>query len=282
MFFLLIFNINLRGSVFSRAKSESESLALTFRSKHMRRVRAYCPLEVKDEILKLLEQCTDIKRKPERNFIASAESTTKDKTDEKEKSGIANTTNSKGNHTSQTHTSSTAQHVTAAQHVSAAKEVTKRKNSSRKHKSSVTDPHPKLPSQCTSAWTLNLTESKRQYFSSYSELQQDYKFLDSGRVWFRFLHTAGNRLAASCPPVYVGVSYGCGRYTGEEYAYWSNSTMPQEVGESTEIVFFYGCDPQPVDIYRGTATRCTESYDGLVYRFEDVMRKHPGIICGMH
>lgn len=47
--------------------------------------------------------------------------------------------------------------------------------------------------------------------------------------------------------------------------------MPAQVGQSLPILFYQECEPLPKDIYFGSATRCSQSDDGLVYRFEDEM-----------
>ena len=130
-----------------------------------------------------------------------------------------------------------------------------------------------LPAQCTSMRTLNLTESGRSQ-RYIGDLTYDSKFLDGGRVWFRFRGSAGIKLADSCEA--------CGKTTYNQYSYWSNSSMPTQLGETMSILFYYGCKPLPKDIFFGSATKCNENFDdGLVYQFEDEMSVSYGTICGM-
>ena len=141
-----------------------------------------------------------------------------------------------------------------------------------------------LPTQCTSPWTLNLTESFRIIRSSdSSDLQRDYLYLDSGRFWFRFQGKAGNRLADVCPKNDHPPG-GCGwnRYGlySTSYSYWSNSSMPDTPGKTNQIVLYKGCEPKLSDIYRGLATRCSLDDNGLVYHIVDKISTY-AVVCGM-
>lgn len=128
----------------------------------------------------------------------------------------------------------------------------------------------KLPIQCTSFWTLNLTESYRVNSSISSKQQGDLNLLDGAKTWFRFSGSAGSHLSSNCSE--------CAAFGNN--GYWSNSSMPIEVGETARILFYQGCVMALSNIYHGTATRCQEGDAGLVYLLEDQMRID-GIICGM-
>ena len=58
--------------------------------------------------------------------------------------------------------------------------------------------------------------------------------------------------------------------------------MPTQLGETMSILFYYGCEPPPKDIFFGSATKCNKNFDdGLVYQFEDEMSVSYGTICGV-
>ena len=268
----------------SSSIANSENYELTFRIKHTKRIDAQCPADVYEKMSELLKQCDDSNSM---EITAKDNSYAKPMTAHRKNFRLSKVKISKQNKTEFKAGSAGNQQdyptpaSLQAKPVSGQGVTENLKQDSRTDKIMLTEPaESKLPSQCKSAWTLNLTESRRLHFTTYSELHQDYKFLDSGRFWFRFKAAAGNRLADVCPTKQAGNKYGCGRYMGEEYSYWSNSTMPHKIGATLEIVFYYGCRPLPSDIYRGKATRCDHGQSGLVYRFEDKMRNQFGVICG--
>ena len=139
-----------------------------------------------------------------------------------------------------------------------------------------------LPQQCTSPWTLNLTEAYRiQHTDRSGSIPSDEGHLGAGRVWFRFQGAAGNQLATTCPKKYnySTRTYGCGWYSTFSASYWSNSTMPDRVGQTNQIVLYRGPTPMPKDVYRGLATRCSENKTDLVYKIVDVISSS-AVVCG--
>ena len=124
-----------------------------------------------------------------------------------------------------------------------------------------------LPLECTSLWTLNLTEFYRM---NTSNTDGDLGVLDAAQTWFRVTGAAGTQ-----------VSYNCSQCaTFNKHGYWTDVQMPLEIAETKQILFYQSCNKTLSNTYHGTVTRCTEERDGLVYRFDGQMRKD-GIICGM-
>ena len=106
-----------------------------------------------------------------------------------------------------------------------------------------------LPLECTSLWTLNLTEFYRM---NTSNTDGDLGVLDAAQTWFRVTGAAGSQVSNNC----------------------------SQIAETKQILFYQSCNKTLSNTYHGTVTRCTEERDGLVYRFDSQMRKD-GIICGM-
>ena len=85
-----------------------------------------------------------------------------------------------------------------------------------------------LPSQCTSSSTITLNESWRKDFG-HLNWNSDQGELDMGRFWFRFSGAAGSLLSYTCPAF-----HNCGS-TG---AYWNDSPLPTENGETVYKTFY--------------------------------------------
>ena len=131
-----------------------------------------------------------------------------------------------------------------------------------------------LPSQCISSSTITLNESWRKDFG-HLYWNSDQGELDMGRFWFRFSGAAGSLLRNTCPAF-----HNCGS-TG---AYWSDSPLPTENGETVYKTFyesFYpnsGCKEQS---YSGRATRCSEDRGGVVYIMDNARSGGEDKFCGM-
>ena len=249
-------------------------VSIGLKAKQVDRHEATCPMHIYESILKLMEQC-NIGHKEE-NKTASIHNVMITRGTTTSASSSAATSEEPDIPLSTTAVPTTVESV-----ISTATTTVNSTNgeSVQPHKSiSILSV---LPPQCSSDWTLNLTESFR-YQSRSQSLGTDYHFLDSGRYWFRFQGSAGTQLASSCPSrnYQYGRDYGCGWYQSISYAYWSNSTVPKTVGETKQIQFYHGCNPDNYDVYRVLATRCTDDIGGLVYNFVDSMRQNMGVVCG--
>ena len=249
-------------------------VSIGLKAKQVNRHEATCPMHIYESILELMEQCNeehkeDNKTKSTDKVLITGGQTTP-------ASSALATSEEPANPLTTTAVPTTVESVMST----ATTTVNSTNGESVSPHESISIPSV-LPPQCSSDWTLNLTEGFRNRTRYQSELMKDNHFLDSGRYWFRFQGSAGTQLANLCPSRGYPYPYGCGWYTGStNYAYWSNSTMPKTVGETTQIRFYYGCNPNNYDVYRGLATRCTDDIGGLVYNFVDSMRQTMGVVCG--
>ena len=134
-----------------------------------------------------------------------------------------------------------------------------------------------LPSECTSVDTLNLTESWRNYYNGTDLKNDDRKIFVAGKTWFRFSGAAGNLLRNTCPLS----TYSCGSTSG---AYWSNSPLPTNIGETVSITFYEKLNEKCND--NGgrqirKATRCTADRGDVVYRLDVAIDGSYDTVCGM-
>jgi len=134
-----------------------------------------------------------------------------------------------------------------------------------------------LPLECQTA--TNLTESWRadnegmRLTANNSTACDLRQMVANGRPWFRFAGKAGNKLLDTCPP-----PYSC----GSDIGFWSNATMPSEVGVATQVTVYGswtdGCFQFPIYI---RVMRCsTPSHHDFIYQYagEDVCHYS---FCGM-
>lgn len=138
---------------------------------------------------------------------------------------------------------------------------------SNRQKSAITS-NEDLPTECTSLWTLNLTEF---YRVNTSNTAGDLGVLDAARTWFRFTGAAGSQVSNNCSQ--------CATFT--KTGFWTDINLSIEIAETKQILFYQSCNKSLSNTFHGTVTRCSEDKYGLVYRFDDQMRKD-GIICGMN
>ena len=283
-FFLCTESVSLKGPKNDNSKKQ-DVYTISLKAKQTSRLEAECPSHIYDNIVSLIKQCQD------NRDVADFTNHTTIKTVTPKSNQTSRTVSS--THNSVATTPETTTQTTNAL-ISATTSATKSTTTEGgiKVSSTPTDEKQKsngmkdLPTQCTSPWTLNLTESFRIIRSSdSSDLKRDYLYLDSGRFWFRFQGKAGNRLADVCPKNDYPPG-GCGwngygyRWSGTSYSYWSNSSMPDTPGKTIQIVLYKGREPKTSDIYRGLATRCTLDDNGLVYKIVDEISTY-AVVCGM-
>jgi len=96
----------------------------------------------------------------------------------------------------------------------------------------------------------------------------------NGGPWFRFAGKAGNKLLDTCPP-----PYSCGSHI----RFWSNATMPSEVGVATQVTVYGSwtddCFQFPIYI---RVMRCsTPSQHDFIYQYANTSSICYGSFCGM-
>jgi len=135
-----------------------------------------------------------------------------------------------------------------------------------------------FPVECQTA--RNLTESWRADNKGMRLRPNNTDICDlrqmeaNGRPWFRFAGEAGNRLLDTCPP-----PHSCGSQVG----FWSNATMPSEVGVATQVraygSWLDGCYDFPIYI---RVMRCsTPSQHDFIYQYNANRIICQTLFCGM-